>query len=347
MKPSRVGVVGAGPAGAVSALSLARQGVSTVLFDPRAPWEKPCGGMLRPGLVELLASITGRDIRPITRLGGVGHVQPGGSVTLLPTETMCTVNRRILGQHLLEAALGAGVDFRRERVREIRRESGGWVLRTDAGQDFCDYLIGADGYHSLVRRTVSTPLPAEHTALAVGFFLPDSTAEECLFEYPAIEGYLWVFPRHGGVSIGAGARVTTITPKHLWAVVDEAVRRRYGDARRERWAGYLPLPSGESLFAAPIQGQGWLLVGDAAGQVDPFLGEGIYYAVQAGLIAASAIRSGDPDSYQTLWQEGEGAELERRAKLFGRLLRFSAAFGSSAFGSGLRSLHLATAGVAP
>lgn len=333
MRPARVGIVGAGPAGATVALQLAKRGVEVDLFDPRAPWEKPCGGLLRPGLADMVEHMTGRPLKPRLSFSGVFHASPDGRESFVPFRYVTSINRKDLGKVLLESAIGSGVRFHPEKVLRIRREAKGWLLETRSGQTICELIVGADGFKSLVRRTVLGPLPAEYTATTVGYLVSGVRVDRCIFEYQDIVGYLWLIPRPQGVSVGAGVLGGRAMPNRLWSMVGNFLARRLPEARHlTKWAARIPLPSSSSFFDLPIQGEGWMLIGDAAGHVDPLAGEGIYYALQMGVTAAEAIAAGEPMSYGGSWMKGEGSVLRERATLFRRLFNFSRAFGGAAWG---------------
>ena len=74
----------------------------------------------------------------------------------------------------------------------------------------------------------------------------------------------------------------------------------------------LPSARNPEFFATPCAGKNWILVGDAAGHVDPISGGGILYALWDGELAAQAIKANNPQSYDLLWRDAFGKDLEER-----------------------------------
>src|SRR6516225_3660152 len=165
-----IAVVGAGPAGTWASVLLARRGHSVTLIDSQAPWEKPCGG--------------GVTAKALTRFGIFGSDLPRNnidrvtiyfgdkkSVTVTPQEPLAVLSRRELGKYLLNAAETAGVAIFKSRVNQIEPSAGGWRLSTRDGVVQSNFLIGADGATSLVRRSVATGLQPEDLAVTLGYFI--------------------------------------------------------------------------------------------------------------------------------------------------------------------------------
>src|ERR1051326_4771399 len=150
-----IAVVGAGPAGTWASVLLARQGHSVTLFDPQAPWEKPCGGGVTAkalsgfGIFE--SDLPRNNIERVTI-----YFADKDSVTVTPQKPIAVLSRRELGKYLLDAAETAGASLVQSRVTQIRAQAAG---RQASARDCVvqsDFLIGADGATSLVRRTLGT-----------------------------------------------------------------------------------------------------------------------------------------------------------------------------------------------
>ncbi len=294
-------VVGAGPAGSSTALRLAQSGAKVLLVDrARFPRDKPCGG-----------GLTGRALRhapcPVDPV--VEHVvdrfrirlRYGRSFTRRHQSPLVLMTqRRRLDLHLAEQAAAAGADFRDGvRVTDLLDDGNRVTARIDGGQVVADVLIGADGANGIVAR---------ETGLGDG--IVRGVALEANVPYGAIDraglegtavielgvvpgGYGWVFPKgdHANVGVGGWGSEGPHLRDHLARLIDahgvdaEALR----DLRGHR----LPM---RRLGAVPARGR-VLLVGDAAGLVDPLSGDGIYEAFVSGKLAAEAILEGDLDAY--------------------------------------------------
>src|ERR1051326_6864333 len=198
----QIAVVGSGPAGAWASALLARRGHSVTLIDSQAPWEKPCGGgvtskaLSTVGIFE--SDLPRNNIDQITIYFGDTR-----SVTVTPKEPLAVVSRRELAKYLMEDAQNAGVFFRKTRVTRIDRSSRGWNLTTRDGSLQADFLIGADGATSLVRRSVSMGLAPQDLCVTLGYFIPGNFPTHMkIYFVPAFEGYIWCFPRPTHSSYG-------------------------------------------------------------------------------------------------------------------------------------------------
>lgn len=309
----RIAIVGAGPAGCHLAHLLADTEQDLVLLDHRAPYEKPCGGGLSPlvgrrfpdGMA--LPFPRHRPLRVLLRASDGSQVEQE-----LNSLDWAIVSRVDLGKAMLERALASGrVCHVRQRVTGVEPEGKGWSLRTAAGETFsADFLVGADGVRSIVRRRVVGPIPRRHLGLAVGYRMhgvPDAIVFQT---YADLEGYLWSFPRADHASVGIATRLDSVPHQDLWHRVDRFLDETCPEAKKEkRWAGLLPMARDTSLWDTPCVGPGWALLGDAAGHVHPLTGEGIAYSLWSAELLAEAFRKGNPQAYEGLWPERYGHGL--------------------------------------
>jgi len=312
-----VAVVGAGPAGSFCAWRLARAGHRVVLYDPSHPREKPCGGGVTPGAFarwpELAALRAAARPARAVRL----HAPSGGSVRVELAEPIDIFPRRVLDSLLLERARKAGAEHRPQRVRSVTREG-------EVNGERFDFVVGADGASSLVRRSFLSAKPGGSASYATaGFHVFGLTeadiAIEFTREYP---GYLWVFPRPDHCSVGIAAPVGTESGSKLRARVLELLERRYPGSLalpREPYAASIPVGGG------PVAGPRFALVGDAAAANDAITGEGIQHALDSGGMLADALCEAGADAapalYTERWQAGPGGELAACARLSRRLYR--------------------------
>jgi len=213
---------------------------------------------------------------------------------------------------LLERALANGrVHYVCQRVACVEREGKGWCLRTAAGETLsADFLVGADGVRSLVRKEVVGPIPRAHLGLGVGYRV-QGTPDNLIFQtFADLEGYLWSFPRPGGASVGIGSRLGSMRPRDLWQRLDTFLNEEHPEAKKEKhWAGLLPMARDPSLWDAPCVSQDWALLGDAAGHVHPLNGEGIAYALWSAELLAEALEHGEPQLYESRWRQEYGSAM--------------------------------------
>jgi flavin-dependent dehydrogenase len=170
---------------------------------------------------------------------------------------------------------------------EIERREKGWSLRTRHGIVEADYCVVATGARNPLRQVGTEWRPAD-TMTALGYFVPGARERIDIQFLPKLQGYIWVFPRCGHLSVGIGGKNEPAQSlrKRLDTYMDERGISRSGAT----YFGHM-LPSMDSggWKRNRVAGDGWLAVGDAAGLVDPITGEGIYYAMKSGDLASQVI----------------------------------------------------------
>jgi flavin-dependent dehydrogenase len=316
----RIAIVGAGPAGSRLAWRLADTEHQVLLFDPRVPgYEKPCGGGLSPlvgqRFPDVMALPFPRHRPPCVHL----RMSDGSQVEQPLAGSRWGIASRVdLGQALLESALANDhVRHVRQRVTGLERRREAWSLRTESGEVFtADFVVGADGVWSVVRRQVVGPIPRQHLGLAVGYWVRGAPDALVFQTYADMEGYLWSFPRPDHASVGIAARVGAVPPRDLWQRVDQFLADACPRAVEQgRYVALLPLAKDAGLWDTPCAGPGWALLGDAAGHVHPLTGEGIAYALWSADLLAEALGRGEPMAYENLWRERYGQALISAAEM--------------------------------
>jgi geranylgeranyl reductase family protein len=283
-------VVGAGPAGSVTAVHLARAGARVLVVDKaRFPRDKPCGGGLTLRAVkELPVSpepvVEHRVNRVGLRLRYGRRIERGS-----PTPFILMTQRRRLDHYLLEQAAAAGADVRDGvKVTDIAVGDDGVSVSVGGEQVRAAALVGADGANGIVRRVAG--LRTEY-AMAVAFEgnVPNKTARADRYAGMAeVElaivpgGYGWVFPKGDHVNVGVGGWESEgpTLRRHLERLCEQhgIAFAAVEDLRGHR----LPLRRpGSDASSGRV-----LLVGDAAGLVDPLSGDGLYEAFVSARIAS-------------------------------------------------------------
>lgn len=303
---AEVGVVGGGPAGARVAERLAARGVDVLLWDPRAPWEKPCGGGLTAALTDAVPEIA--EVLPRAR--AIDHVRITTDQDVPPLELelrrpIHIIARHTLGAWQLDRARTAGAHVTAAAVRTpVREAQGGWSV-SDARVRF---LIGADGAASTVRAAAAPRLRValEPTRLA---YVPTSAgADEMVLRFErGIDGYAWDFPRPDHRSVGAVAAPgsTGGTRARLDSAV-AAIAPPGGQHGAVVGSALYPMRPGYP----EIGGDDFALLGDAAGLADPATGEGIANALRSADWAAEIfLRDRSFRRYGALVAARLGAEL--------------------------------------
>ena len=301
-----VAIVGAGPAGAWAAYTLARRGARVTMFDPSHPREKPCGGGVTGRALALVDDAVGaarfphcviRSARFVDSESGQSagvSLDPGRAAT---DSSLIVASRAVFDAALLAGAQRAGATLETARVRHLRVEAGGVRIETAQGTHRADVVIGADGANSLVRRSVAQPFTRRQLSIATGYFAHGVTSDEIIIELILDPpGYLWSFPRPDHLAIGICAQADTgVTAHRLRARAAAWIRDAHLTVGAELESYSWPIPSltVRDLQTIDLAGPSWCLVGDAAGLVDPITREGIYFALASGALAADAIAAGD------------------------------------------------------
>jgi geranylgeranyl reductase family protein len=287
-------IVGAGPAGSWCAHQMARAGARVVVIDGSHPREKPCGGGVTARALSLVGEQSGHQATTI-KSASFGYGGRRADIDLAAHHRgsrLDVVSRLEFDGRLLARARTAGASVIAERVTALDRAAGRWQLRTRTCTIAARWLVGADGANSLVRRRVSRPFARADLSIACGYFIPGVCSTRIDIEFVAQPaGYIWAFPRPDHVAVGIGAQADEASTPALMAIVDEWLRVHMPDAagRRERYSWPIPSLTAASLQHETPVGDGWLLLGDAAGLVDPITREGIFFALQSAEFAAASL----------------------------------------------------------
>lgn len=323
MTADRVVIVGAGPAGAATALGLARAGIAVTLLERAAfPRRKVCGEYLgagavaalqRLGLLETLRS-EGRSLQGIRlAVAGVARVE------LRFESPAVAIARELLDSALANAAARAGAVVERARVEDLVRDPEGRVCGVTARDESGTvrelrgrFVVGADGTGSIVARKLGfTRTRNADQRFAIGGHYRDANAANGLIEmFVDARSYLAINPLAGGIS-------------NVMAVVRKA------DV--EYWTRLLELSatsrSGPRVAIGPLEHRvrrrvapGVALVGDAAGFLNPFTGQGVYLALRGAerLVRALCAAYADSQAEQAQLEVYDSAtrrELRARARL--------------------------------
>jgi len=312
-----VAIVGGGPAGSYCAYCLAENDVNSVIFDHTHPREKPCGGLVPPLAQKLFPFLKEIPIEHCER-NKIYFISPYGKRVCLScrkSKLLC-FSRLKLDQFLVNMAVNKGAELIKEKVIAVERKKDLWKVRTTRQSYLVKTLIGADGVNSLVRRSIIGSLSKVDKGFCYGYLVKGLEKEDLTIRFLFHRtGYIWVLPRAVHTSLGIGC--AEISRSHgLKRELDIFIEQHYSHVEKiSRWAALIPDVKDVKTFRIPLAGPNWILIGDAAGHVNPIIGEGIMYALLDGELAAQAVIENNPQLFDSLWRESYGWSLFRDVKL--------------------------------
>jgi len=336
-------VVGAGPAGATAAKALAEKGIRVLLLDKAEfPRDKPCGGGLPTRVLKRFPYI-----EPLIDSVSYGSITYSSSLRykldlIREKPLVMMVLRKDFDFGLVKLAINAGVTFQggKSIADIVIQDSKASVMLDDGTTIEAKMVIGCDGMRSTVAEKTNLNKKLEILCVTLVQEQPMTPKQLTTFytkkhlihlfiKAHGVAGYAWVFPKKNCVNIGIGefqSAVSTSKPKiplketydAFIAILKERNLLPDEFPVENLRGATLPIFPLENTYSDRV-----VLCGDAAGFINPITGEGIYYAMVSGQIAAGVIAEGIQtqdlskrflSQYQTLWNKDFGRDL----KLLGR-----------------------------
>lgn len=341
-------VVGAGPAGSTTAKLLSEKGFKTLLIDKeKFPRDKPCGGGLPLRVLQRFPYVDNdKAIEAYSSSGTVFSPSLKYRIEINRKKPIiATILRKKFDFELVKFAQEASAEFRDGSpvsAIQITKDNAQVTVNNGAGFD-AEIIVGADGANSVIAK--NTGLRKKSTGRGVCVLQEFEVDEKIMDDYftksrhcyvhsrfKSGAGYGWVFPKKQHLNIGFGIIQAFITLEKKQNLFDwyhqyiELLKERDLVPQNLKQA---PIKGG-SLLTHPLEktyGNRLLLVGDAAGFINPLSGEGIYYAMASGQIAADVIADALEKNqttqdflaqYQTRWQNDFGKDINLILKVIKR-----------------------------
>tara|TARA_Y100000389_G_C17439538_1_gene507704 strand:- start:86 stop:1195 length:1110 start_codon:yes stop_codon:yes gene_type:complete len=295
-------IVGAGPSGCMAASTLRDSGKDVLLIDKSEfPRHKPCAGGLTPKTVALLpfelANLKQHDSQKM-----LFKFTNGKTVDLNNDLGACKmVVREEFDNYFYEYVKDKGAKFLLGKINNIAEGKDSIEVETDDKKIQCNFLIGADGANSSVRRLI-TNLKFKNPVFAFEGLVNKKYCKKDIptkFVFNKL-GYGWIFPKNNHYNVGIGNLIyNTSEPKPKKKDLYKFVENELDTDQIHHITGF---PIGTEGVDYYPESKRMYLIGDAAGFAESLLGEGIYNAVLSGKYIADAInKSSDPRSVHQMY----------------------------------------------
>ncbi|PYX27600.1 MAG: NAD(P)/FAD-dependent oxidoreductase [Acidobacteria bacterium] len=311
-----IAIVGGGPAGALAGELLAASGKKVLLFDEKLAWEKPCGGGLtHKALAQYPFLSEARTDSNFIRQCEL-RSPSGRSARFELRHPLAIFSRLELNGLLLERARRSGAQLRKERVTKVAGENGAWQLTTTYGEYRAGHLVLAAGARNPFRAQFLSAISPDDLMVTAGYFIPGQSSLVQIQFLKEITGYIWVFPRPDHLSAGIAAKMGETTTAELRRRLELWLGENHFNLEGARFYSHiLPAFRSQTLEEMEVCGDGWTMIGDSAGLVDPITGEGLYYALRSAELCAGALLAGDPTQYRVQLGEEVISELKLAARV--------------------------------
>ena len=280
-----VDIVGGGPAGATCAAFCAKAGLRVVVLErEKFPREKVCGDCLNPSIWPVLRRLSVEERvlgQTNAKLERVEFIALDGRRVSVPLKSEVAIKRSAFDALLLQRAREAGAEVYEQVTLTSITRSHEWLLNNELRTRI---LVAADGRNSTVARLFGLlpRIEKDRVAIQAHVPLPDDFGPRVVLQLlPG--GYSGQAPvNKRELNLCLVGRAASLASLRAWAA------QEFHLAANQHWRTITPLARKP---ISPTHGD-LFLVGDAARVVEPFTGEGIYYALRSGELAADAIVNG-------------------------------------------------------
>src|ERR1019366_4823298 len=182
------------------------------------------------------------------------------------------------------------------------------------------FLMLAAGARNPFRSQFLSPISPSDLMVTAGYFIPGRSSVMQIQFLKGITGYIWVFPRADHVSAGIAGKMGETSTGELRRILERWLEEHWLEENGFRLEGarfyshILPSFRAQTFETLEVCGEGWAMIGDSAGLVDPITGEGLYYALRSAELCAGALLAGRPDEYRSLLKQEVLTELRLAAR---------------------------------
>jgi len=336
-------IVGAGPSGSTAAKSLAENGKKVLIIDKQKfPRDKPCGGAIPTRVMKQFPYV--EEFIDSISYGSYTHSSSLKYTLKFVREKpfLATVIRKDFDDGLVKLAVNAGAMFLNSKtVKDVTTQKDKVVLLLDDNEKIeAKIVLGCDGMRSIVAEKTNLCKKMDDICISVVQEQPMSTQQlqkyftdkkivHLFIKTQGIAGYGWIFPKKKHINIGMGQFESAVDLSKPRPNLKESYKKYIKLLKEKKMlpkdfpienvkGGTLPVFPLKKTYSDRV-----LICGDAAGFINSITGEGIYYAMASGEMAANvALESLDSDDmsseflskYQDLWYDKFGKDL----KLLGR-----------------------------
>jgi geranylgeranyl reductase family protein len=309
-------VVGAGPAGSAAARTASQAGLKVLVVEKETfPRYKPCGGALSDRAISIMDFSLPDQLCERTITGVRVHFHNKVVESRKGYRLSALVTRSKFDHFLLQKAQEAGADLATQKVQKFKEKTDHVEVLTKKDTFKSRFLVISSGYQDNLNERIRERDKKYQYGVAIVTEVEDDDEkiEERLqssldFYFDVVEtGYGWVFPHGGYYSVGIWGQASRL--KDLRGTMAHFLKKNGFQGNYELHGHKAPLGGSNKKISSPRV----LLAGDSAGFVDAFTGEGIYYALRSGQMAAHTISTQDPMDvswmYEAACKRDFGGEL--------------------------------------
>jgi len=336
-------IVGAGPSGSTAAKNLAENGKKVLIIDKQKfPRDKPCGGAIPTRVMKQFPYV--EEFIDSISYGSYTHSSSLKYTLKFVREKpfLATVIRKDFDDGLVKLAVNAGAMFLNSKaVKDVTTQKDKVVLLLDDNEKIeAKIVLGCDGMRSIVAEKTNLCKKMDDICISVvqeqpmsiqqlQKYFTDKKIVHLFIKTQGIAGYGWIFPKKKHINIGMGQFESAVDSSKPRPNLKESYKKYIKLLKEKKMlpkdfpienvkGGTLPVFPLKKTYSDRV-----LICGDAAGFINSITGEGIYYAMASGEMAANvALESLDSDDmsseflskYQDLWYDKFGKDL----KLLGR-----------------------------